>query len=980
MEEEPMKKMFLFTAASFFIFVFAISVFSQVATKTGSVYGKVVDDKKEPLPGVTVTLESDQLSPQTAITGPGGVFRFANLSPGVYSLVFSLSEFTEVRQEDVRVSTGSQVQLDITMTPALTESTTIIATTPTVDTRKTGEADNFNRSYLEKVPSARDPWVIIDQTSGVDTDRYNVAGSESGQQASFVARGGSDDNTTWNYDGVNATDPSALGASPTYFDFDSFEEIQITTGGNEASIPTGGVAVNIVTKRPGNKWAANASYYFVNDTLQGTNTPKELLAAGQEKSNRLDEIQDYGFDIGGPVTKDKLFVWGAFRKNTIGLFTTTNLLDKTELKDINFKTIFNANPSNESSFGYFKGEKNKSGRGFAPAFQAEETLWEQSNSDSILQGIWTGQHTWIPNDKIILTGRYGYIGNGFSLIPRGGKDVPMIFLSAIPRYEDTSYYTSPIDRPTHDVNADLNFFKDHMIGGDHEMKFGFEYRTSNLHTFSSYGNGVYISDYYQTTPRGPLTSGYVKLQHALDGKAEINRTSFYVSDTYRKERLTLNLGVRFDHQGGKNLASTISGVPGFENFVGALAFPGNDPGIRFNDWSPRLGATFDVTGDGKTIVRGNFARYYDTINPAFLTEFNSTYVYNGATINFTNLNGDRTITQDELTSAPVYFGGLNGPIFDLNSFLAKKHLDPDFHNSWANELIAGFEREVVSDISVGATFTHRTYGDSTGIVPFGNQASDYVPGGILNVTTSVGTFSVPYSVLSYVDDDASFVTNINDYVQTYNGLDLNVRKRMSHDFMLNGSLVLQRQKAHFNGGDSFGWQLPDGITGAREFHAWDPTNVAFQDGQPYAFAPLGSGKAGVYPYSEWQLKMSGVYQFPWQLSAGAFVRYQQGYPYVLLGTVSDPNEAAFYGTATKLVLLEPFGSRRFDNIFSLDLKIEKSFDVSNYGKFALVADLFNVTNSNAVIRRNRFAQSTTFNAIDENISPRALRLGVRYSF
>src|SRR6185369_14451114 len=129
MEEEPMKKMFRFIAASFFIFLFAFSVFSQVATKTGSIYGKVVDDKKVPLPGVTVTLESTQLSPQSAITGPGGVFRFANLPPGEYAVVFSLSDFTEVRQEDVRVSTGSQVQLDITMTPALTESTTIIATT-----------------------------------------------------------------------------------------------------------------------------------------------------------------------------------------------------------------------------------------------------------------------------------------------------------------------------------------------------------------------------------------------------------------------------------------------------------------------------------------------------------------------------------------------------------------------------------------------------------------------------------------------------------------------------------------------------------------------------------------------------------------------------------------------------------------------------------------------------------------------------------
>src|SRR5262245_35593874 len=283
------------------ILAFTLPVFSQVATKTGSIYGKIVDDKGAPLPGVSITLESDVIPAQAATSGPSGGFRFANLPPGAYSVNFSIEGFTEVRQEEVRVSTGSQVQLEITLKPSLSEEFTVIGETPVVDTKKTGTSSSFSREYLEDVPSGRDPWVIIDQTTGIDSDRYNVAGSESGQQASFIARGGSYDNTVWNYDGVNVTDPRALGSSPSYFDFDSFEELQITTGGNDASIPTGGVAVNVVTKRAGNKWSGNGSFYFVNDSLQGTNTPEELLAIGQTKSNRIDEIKDYGFDFGGPI-------------------------------------------------------------------------------------------------------------------------------------------------------------------------------------------------------------------------------------------------------------------------------------------------------------------------------------------------------------------------------------------------------------------------------------------------------------------------------------------------------------------------------------------------------------------------------------------------------------------------------------------------------------------------------------------------------
>jgi len=961
------------------ILAFTLPVFAQVATKTGSIYGKVIDDKGAPLPGVSITLESETIPSQTAQSGPSGGFRFANLPPGTFSVNFSIEGFTEVRQESVQVNTGSQVQLEITLKPSLSEEFTVIGDTPTVDTKKTGTSENFSREYLEDVPSARDPWVIIDQTTGVDSDRYNVAGSESGQQASFIARGGSDDNTVWNYDGVNATDPGALGASPTYFDFDAFEELAISTGGNDASVPTGGVVVNIVTKRAGNKWEGNGSFYFVNDSLQGDNTPDELKAIGA-KSNRLDEVKDYGFDIGGPIIKDKLFAWGAWHKNDIGLITTANLPDVTHLTDYNFKSNMNWNTANESQFGYFYGNKEKSGRAaINVAVQAPETLWSQGGTSTILPGLWTGQHTWIPNDHTIVTGRYGYIGNGFTLIPNGGKDKPMVYLASIPRWEDTLYFVAPIDRPSHDITVDANYYQENVLGGDHEFKFGFEYKTSKLHTFSSYGNGVEIIDYYQTTPQGPLTQGYAYAQHYIDGHVKLNRTSFYATDTFRRDRLTLNLGFRFDNQTGLNEASNIPGVPGFEAFVGPLDFPGNDPGVTFNNWSPRVGATYDITGDGKTVIRGNFARYYDTYNPAFIQHQNPTYVYNGAIFAYNNLNGDRTITPDEIVGSPSYYGGLNGPIFDLQSFLNNHPVDPDLKNSNSYEELVGFERQLSTDLSLSATYTHRDYRDTTAIVPTGISASDYVLAGNFTANTVLGNFNVPYYTLGVEQSGQSIVTNIEDYKTTYNGVDIAVRKRMSNNFLINGGLTLQRQKANYDGGDSAGFYIGDGgITG--QTFPFDPGQLQFLNGQPYAFAPGGSGKSGVYPYSEWQFKLSGVYQFPKDFSVGAFARYQQGYPYVLFASISDASLSAALGTSRHLIMVEPFGSRRFDNIFTLDLQLEKGFDMAQYGRIALTANLFNVTNTNTVIRRTRTVNSSTFNRIDELISPFAVRVGARYSF
>jgi hypothetical protein len=984
-------KLKLFLVAFALLALAVAPVMAQVSTRAGSVYGKVVDEKGAPLPGVNVTLESTEIQPQTATTGPTGGFRFANLPPGLYSATFGIEGFTEVRQEEIRVSVGGAVQLDITLRPTLTEEFVVVAETPVVDTKKTGNESTFNREYLDKVPSGRDPWVIIEQTPGVDNDRVNIAGSESGQQTGFFARGAADTDNGWNYDGVNATDPLSLGASPTYYDFDAFEEIQIQSGGMDASVGAKGVVVNLVTKRAGNKWEANASYYFTNESLQSNNTPEELLELGVTRSNRIDQVYDVGFDIGGPIVKDRLFAWGAWRRNQIDLFTrVTNpftgqsLSDKTKLTDLNFKVNFNANSANESQFGYFDGAKEKDGRGFDPPTQAEETLWQQGSPGTILEGIWTGQHTFIPNDHTIINGRYGYIGLSFELAPNGGNcapstpcEIPMIYLASIPHWEDTSFNVSPIDRPSHDFNADVNWFRESWLGGDHEFKFGFEYKASEGHTFSSYGNGALIVDYGQTVANGPLTYGAIYAQRFLNGTMNYYRASGYVTDTWRMDRLTLNLGFRVDSASGENQASSIPAPGGFDQFISGVDFAGNDRSDVYTDISPRLGATYDIIGDGRTIVRGNYARYYDGYIPFYDQYANPTYVYNGVILYYENLNGDRLVTPDEITGLGGYYGGARPGPFTQEGFDEFTKIG-NIESAVTDEFVVGFEREVVKDLAAFVSFTHRTYDNFTQVVPFGVTAEDYAPAGVFTFNHPVtGQVSIPFSDITFEHDGSQLLKTIDGYTQTYNGVDLGIRKRMSNNFMLNAFVTLQRQKAHYDGGDSFFVVTGDGIA-SRAVYA-DPTLVNFYDDKPYAFASGGSGKTGVFPFAEWTFRASGIYQFPWDISTGAFVRYQQGFPQPLFAQISSGNLLNFYGDA-RLILLEPIGDRRYDNIFTLDLNVQKVFELSNYGRVTLAVDVFNVTNSNTVVQRQRRVTTASFNALQENLSPRAVRFGFKYSF
>src|SRR5262249_44794482 len=153
------------------------------------------------------------------------------------------------------------------------ETITVTAESPVLDTKKTGTATNFTQDELSKVPNSRDPWALLRTVPGVVMDRVNIAGNESGQQSGFRAKGAMTNDSVWNLDGVNITDMAAIGASPTYFDYDAFQEIQITTSGNDIKQPTGGVGLNFVTKRGTNTFHGNVHGYFTHDDLEGENVP-----------------------------------------------------------------------------------------------------------------------------------------------------------------------------------------------------------------------------------------------------------------------------------------------------------------------------------------------------------------------------------------------------------------------------------------------------------------------------------------------------------------------------------------------------------------------------------------------------------------------------------------------------------------------------------------------------------------------------------
>src|SRR5580704_15332766 len=257
-----------------------LAVSARAQVQGGNIGGTIHDEQGGVLPGITVTLKGADAT-RDFITDSEGMFRFLDLAPGSYTLTAALQGLATIVQEDLVVAVGKTVDLRLTMKIAgVAETITVSGDSPIVDTKATGTSTNFTSDELTKVPTSRDPFALMRTVPGVLVDRVNVGGNETGQQSNFASKGTRPQDAVWTMDGINITDMAATGASPSYYNYDNFEEIQVSTAGQDIKQPTGGMGLNLVVKRGTNAFHGGFRGYFDNDTLESSNVPAELAATG----------------------------------------------------------------------------------------------------------------------------------------------------------------------------------------------------------------------------------------------------------------------------------------------------------------------------------------------------------------------------------------------------------------------------------------------------------------------------------------------------------------------------------------------------------------------------------------------------------------------------------------------------------------------------------------------------------------------------
>jgi len=959
--------------------VLALAVPAGAQLQSGNVSGTVRDAQGAVLPGATVTMTGSGPT-RTFTTDDAGEFRFLNLAPGTYKITVDLPGFAKHVNESVVVAVGASPILSIALGLAGVEETvTVTRETPIVDTKATGTSTNFSNAELHSIPTSRDPWALLRTVPGVQMDRVNIAGNETGQQSNFNSKGSSRYDTVWTMDGVIITDMSAAGASPTYFDFDAFDEIQISTSGQDIRQPTGGAGLNFVVKRGTNSLSGTARGYFTSDELEGSNVPDELVATGvtPETADHNNQISDYGFDLGGPIFRDRAWFWGSIGQQDIRLVRQAgNIIDRTVLKTYNLKGSWQATSKDMINVLWFLGAKEKFGRGTGDAqVLAPTSTWNQGNlyPENRPHGLLKFEDNRAFTPSLFVVAKYAYYGTGFSLEPAGGLDGQASISTTLGQTFGTTRALRFL-RPQHTVNVDANHFRT-FWGSSHDLKFGGGYRRHEAFSQTLWpGNMVVAYD-------NSVVDKRARLYREGAGTNRNEYFSLYLGDTVSRGPVTMDLGVRYDRQWGSALPSSTQANVGFPDLVPGIDFSGYRAPFTWNTVHPRIGVTYALDESHKTILRANFSRYAGQLDSAAIGWSNPSASVGFVEYPWLDRNGDNFAQTDEVLVNQSFLaigGGFNPA--DPTSVVSANLIDSDLEAPVSTGVVVGVDRELMPNLGLQINYSYgrsRNHVQQTGASdPFGQAyipwvgltVNDYLPGPLTTGTLPDGS---AYSIPTFIPDAARIaangngrlLTNYEGYLTTFHGVEVSVVKRMSNKWMMRAGFAYNNPREFFDA-------TPQNFLG-------NPTRTEsspLMQGGQLAPRSAGSGSGDVFVNGQWQMNINGAYMLPWGFEAAGNLFGRHGNAFPMFRAVALGQDGS-----TRVLVTPEVDTFRFDDIWNLDLRLSKNF---TYGRFRaqVVGDVFNVLNANTVLNRQRNVTSPSFNTITQNLSPRILRFGLRIGF
>ncbi|HEY7056314.1 MAG TPA: TonB-dependent receptor, partial [Vicinamibacterales bacterium] len=645
-----------------FVVVALMSVFSPTAwaqVQTGSILVRAVDQQGALVPGVTVTISSPVLvsGTQTGVTDAGGIYRFPSLPPGTYTVKVELSAFQTINREGVIVGAGSTAPLDFTMrVGGLNEAMTVTGESPVIDTTSANVNVHLDAKLLETTPAGRDIWSIVEyKVPGLIMTTPDVGGNQGGLQRGITARGTGNAQNTQTLNGVNVGDPAAIGFAGYYYDPSSFQDVQISSGANDITVPSGGVLINMVTKSGTNHFGGQ-----VLDTYQGKGTQWDNIDADLQRLGvrpngaAVDYIKNFNLNAGGPILKDRLFYFAALNDQRTAVhfagfpspvWTGAAEPDTTNITSVFTDPTYQINAKNRVQATVSRQVYDKVNRGAdtSNGTQDPESVWHEHDVLAVYQGLWNTVLT----DRQFVDTRVSYNSIDFPLNLK--TDQQTLLDQATNIRTRANNVQQVMDRRRLQVSSNWQYYIPQALGGRHEIRAGFD----NAYTPETVD--IAINDDVRLVYRSAATSGGpagpVQVQvfnTPLQQKRAVMQTSLYAQDSFIYKRFTLVGGLRWERVEGWLPAQTdpasaffpegtvLPGVGGTPYTV-QRSFPEVRGVPRWHNIGPRGSFVYDLFGTGKTAAKASIARYYDTIgtgtpgtlNPNGLIQQNFTWTDNG---------------------------------------------------------------------------------------------------------------------------------------------------------------------------------------------------------------------------------------------------------------------------------------------------------------------------------------------------------------
>src|SRR6186713_2166360 len=991
--------------------LFVVLLLPAAALAQAAITGVVRDTSGAVLPGVTVEAASPVLIERTrsVVSDDTGQYRIVDLRPGIYAVTFALPGFNTVKREGIELSGDFVATISIELrVGALEETVTVTGESPIVDVQSARVQTVIDRDVIAAIPSSRNATGIQSLVPGLSSngDSGGITGGTGGTAGNIHGARASDSRTL--HDGIN-TGWAGANSNAAISNVAGSQEVVLTTSGGLGEAETAGVILNVIPRDGGNTFSGTFFMSGANGSMQGSNYTQELKDAGLRSPQELRKVLEFNPMGGGRIVRDKLWFYVTYRslsaENTVpGMFSNRNAGDPTKWV-VDFDTskpAYNDNidwnaigrmtwqisPRNKFSLSHSQQYSRRNSEGGGQATRTPEAVGMTLYTPGFIQtATWASPFT---NRLLFEAGWADYFAKYANSAPRIDGSNPETMISVLEQCSNATLCPQfgGIPNLVYRLHQPLQQgFENHQIGtlaqmrasasyipGAHSLKFGYQGNVS--HPSQSYFNFTPFIQYrFNNGVPNQLTQtaifpGTEKYQR------NILMTSFYAQDTYTRDRLTLQGGIRYDGI-GTGYPDTGAGGPDYLLMPTPLFWAaGTTDEVHWKDITPRIGAAYDLFGNGRTAIKFNIGKYVTALtasnsdldqHPLIRTTLQTTRTWND-----TNTfpagdprNGNFKPDCDLVSpNANGECGRMDNQNFGKEVFT--KVFDPELINGWGKrtynwEMGVSVQQELVPRVGLTVGYVRRWFGNFYTADNTMTTAADYTPFSIqVPVDPRLpggggGTVSGLYNLVpGKVGQEVMYQqlsSAFGDQIERWQGVDVSLNARLRNGLTLQGGTSTG---ARFQDNCAIRSILP-------ETYSWDNT-VAVQTTR-VATTAGSTSTSGLQNYScrvdePWRTSFRGLatYTVPkidvqvsgtWRSDPGDELRAD----YVVTNAIAQPSLGRALSSGNVTVNLVPRGTLYGERINNIDLRIAK---ILRFGqtRTQFGVDLYNLLNSDAVTMYN----------------------------